>query len=180
MERKATRVAVLAEDNYEDLELWYPVLRLREAGAEVKIVGPKAGDTYKSKYGYPAKADLSMDDVNAADFDALVIPGGYAPDRMRRHAAMLTFVRAMHQAGKPVAFICHAGWVPISAGIVRGRTVTSVSAIKDDLINAGARWVDQEVVVDGNLISSRTPPDLPAFCSAVIKALAGAEQKVRV
>ncbi|MGH2405940.1 MAG: type 1 glutamine amidotransferase domain-containing protein [bacterium] len=172
MELRGTRVAVLAEETYEDLELWYPVLRLREAGAEVKIVGPRAGETYKSKHGYPATADLGMDDVRPADFEALVIPGGYAPDRMRRHAAMLNFVRSMHDAGKPVAFICHAGWVPISAGIVRGRTVTSVSAIKDDLVNAGARWVDQEVVVDGTLVSSRTPPDLPAFCRELIGLLA--------
>lgn len=171
MDLKGTRVAVLVEEIYEDLELWYPTLRLRETGAEVKIVGPKAGEVYKSKHGYPAKADLSMDNVNAADFDALVIPGGYAPDKMRRHPAMLNFVRAMHEAGKPIAFICHAGWVPISAGIVRGRTVTSVSAIKDDLVNAGARWVDQEVVVDGNLITSRTPPDLPAFCRELIRIL---------
>lgn len=168
MELNGRRVAVLVEEIYEELELWYPVLRLREAGADVKIVGPRAGETYKSKHGYPAKADLGMDEVQAADFDAVVIPGGFAPDRMRRHAAMLDFVRAIHDAGKPVAFICHAGWVPISAGIVRGRTVTSVSAIKDDLVNAGARWVDQEVVVDGNLISSRTPADLPAFCRELI------------
>ncbi len=171
MELKGTRVAVLVEEIYEDLELWYPTLRLREAGAEVKIVGPKAGEVYKSKHGYPAKADVGMDDAHAADFDALVIPGGYAPDRMRRHPAMLNFVRAMHEAGKPIAFICHAGWVPISAGIVCGRTVTSVSAIKDDLVNAGARWVDQEVVVDGNLVTSRTPPDLPAFCRELIQVL---------
>lgn len=172
VELKGARIAVLAEEIYEDLELWYPVLRLREAGAEVKIIGPAAGETYKSKHGYPAKADLGMDAARAADFDGIVIPGGYAPDRMRRHAAMLNLVRAMHEAGKPVAFICHAGWVPISAGIVRGRTVTSVSAIKDDLVNAGARWVDQEVAVDGNLVSSRTPPDLPAFCRELIKLLA--------
>ncbi len=172
MELSGTRVAVLAEENYEDLELWYPVLRLREAGAEVKIVGPKAGETSKSKYGYPARADLGMDEARAGDFDAIVVPGGYAPDRMRRHPAMLNLVRAIHEAGKPVAFICHAGWVPISAGILRGRTVTSVSAIKDDMVNAGARWIDEEVVVDGNLISSRTPPDLPAFCRELIGALA--------
>jgi protease I len=171
MELKGTRVAVLSEELYEDLELWYPVLRLREAGADVKIIGPKAGETSKSKYGYPARADLGMDEARAADFDGVVVPGGYAPDRMRRHPAMLNFVRAMHEAGKPVAFICHAGWVPISAGVVRGRTVTSVSAIKDDLINAGARWIDQEVVVDGNLISSRTPADLPVFCRELVKAL---------
>lgn len=176
MELKGTRVAVLCEELYEDLELWYPVLRLREAGAEVKIVGPKSGETSKSKYGYPAKADVGMDDVRPADFDGVVVPGGYAPDRMRRHPAMLNFVRAMHDAGKPVAFICHAGWVPISAGIVRGRTVTSVSAIKDDLVNAGAKWIDQEVVIDGNLISSRTPADLPAFCRELVKSL----QRVKV
>lgn len=172
MDLKGMRIAVFVEEIYEDLELWYPVLRLREAGAEVTIIGPSAGEVYKSKHGYPAKADLGMDAASAADFDALVIPGGYAPDRMRRHAAMLDFVRAMHAAQKPIAFICHAGWVPISAGIVRGRTVTSVSAIKDDLVNAGATWVDQDVVVDGNLITSRTPPDLPAFCRALVGAVA--------
>lgn len=171
MELKGTRIAALVEELYEDLELWYPVLRLREAGAEVTVVGPKAGEVYKSKHGYPAKADLGMDEARAANFDALVIPGGYAPDRMRRHQPMLQLVRTMHEAGKPIAFICHAGWVPISAGIVRGRTVTSVSAIKDDLVNAGATWVDQEVVVDGNLITSRTPADLPAFCRELIRVL---------
>lgn len=172
MDLQGLRVAVLAEELYEDLELWYPVLRLREAGARVTIVGPRAGEVYKSKHGYPATADLGMDEARPADFDGVVIPGGYAPDRMRRHRAMLEFVRALHEAGKVVAFICHAGWVPISAGIVRGRTVTSVGAIKDDLVNAGATWVDREVVVDGNLVSSRTPPDLPAFCREVIRLLA--------
>jgi protease I len=172
MDLKGVRVAALVEETYEDLELWYPVLRLREAGADVKIVGPKAGESYKSKHGYPARADLGMDDAVAADFDGLVIPGGYAPDKMRRHPAMLDFVRAMHEAKKPIAFICHAGWVPISAGIVRGRTVTSVPAIKDDLVNAGATWIDQEVVIDGNLITSRTPPDLPAFARELVKVLA--------
>ncbi len=172
MELAGVRVAVLAEDLYEDLELWYPVLRLREAGAEVRVVGPKAGEVYKSKNGYPVKADVGMEDVKAEEFDAVVIPGGYAPDRMRRHRAMVEFVRAVHEAGKPVAFICHAGWVPASAGIVRGRTVTSFPSIRDDLVNAGARWVDQEVVVDGNLVSSRMPADLPAFCRALLDLLA--------
>jgi protease I len=171
MDLQGVRVAVLVEEVYEDLELWYPVLRLREAGAEATIIGPRAGETYKSKHGYPAKADLGMAEADPAGFDGLVIPGGYAPDRMRRHPAMLAFVRAIHEAQKPIAFICHAGWVPISAGIVRGRTVTSVSAIKDDLVNAGATWVDQEVVTDGNLITSRTPPDLPAFARELIRAL---------
>ena len=179
MELTGKRVAVLAEDHYENLELWYPVLRLREAGAQVTIVGPKAGEAYKSKEGYPAKADLSMDDARAADFDAVIVPGGYAPDRMRRHQPMLTLVREAFQSGKVVAAICHAGWVPISAGIVKGRTMTCVSAIKDDVINAGANYVDREVVVDGNLISSRTPPDLPAFCREIVKALGAAKVAAR-
>ncbi len=171
MELVGKRVAVLVEDLYEDLELWYPVLRLREAGAEVKLVGPEAGAVYKSKNGYPARADVGMHEAHPAAFDAVVIPGGYAPDRMRRHPPMVAFVRALHEAGKPVAFICHAGWVPISAGIVRGRRVTSFPSIRDDLVNAGAVWVDEEVVVDGNLVSSRMPADLPAFCRALIDLL---------
>jgi protease I len=179
MELSGKRVAVLAEDYYENLELWYPVLRLREAGAKVTIVGPKAGDVYKSKEGFPATADLSMEDARAADYDAVIVPGGYAPDRMRRHQAMLRLVREAFQAGKVVASICHAAWVPISAGIVKGKTMTCVSAVKDDVINAGANYVDKEVVVDGNLISSRTPPDLPAFCREIIKALSGAKVGAR-
>jgi len=169
---RGVRVAVLAEDLYEDLELWYPLLRLREAGAEVRVVGPRAGEVYKSKNGYPVKADVGMEEARPEEFHAVVIPGGYAPDRMRRHAAIVEFVRALHEARKPVAFICHAGWVPASAGIVRGRTVTSFPSIRDDLVNAGARWVDQEVVVDGNLVSSRMPADLPAFCRALVDLLA--------
>jgi protease I len=179
MELAGKRVAVLAEDYYENLELWYPVLRLREAGAQVTIVGPKAGESYKSKEGYPAKADLSMDDARATDFDAVIVPGGFAPDRMRRYPAMLRLVRETFQAGKVVAAICHAAWVPISAGIVKGRTMTCVSAVKDDVINAGANYVDKEVVVDGNLISSRTPPDLPAFCREIVKALSTAKVAAR-
>ena len=179
MELSGKKVAVLAEEYYENLELWYPVLRLREAGAQVTIVGPKAGETYKSKEGYPAKADISMEDARASDFDAVIVPGGYAPDRMRRHQAMLRFVRETFEQGKIVAAICHAAWVPIAAGIVRGRTMTCVSAVKDDVINAGAQYVDKEVVVDGNLISSRTPPDLPAFCREIVKALSAARVGAR-
>ena len=179
MELTGKRVAVLAEDHYENLELWYPVLRLREAGAKVTIIGPKAGEAYKSKEGYPATADLSMEEARAADFDAVIVPGGYAPDRMRRHQPMLRLVRDAFQAGKVVASICHAAWVPISAGIVKGKTMTCVSAVKDDVINAGATYVDKEVVIDGNLISSRTPPDLPAFCREIINALSGAKVGAR-
>ena len=163
------RIAVLAED----LELWYPLLRMQEAGAEVTVVGNPGVAEYHSKHGYPVQVDAIADEVSAEDYDAIAIPGGYAPDRMRRYPAMLDLVRGIFERGGVVAFICHAGWVPVSAGIVAGIRVTSVGAIKDDLVNAGAEWVDAEVVQDGNLISSRTPRDLPAFCRAIIKALEG-------
>jgi protease I len=165
------RVIVLAEDLYEDLELWYPVLRLREEGAEVVIAGTGAQD-YKGKNGYPVSADTSADKASAADFDAIVIPGGYAPDRLRRYPAVLSLVRDMFERGRIVAAICHAAWVPISAGIMRGRRATCFSGIKDDVINAGAQYEDSEVVRDGNLITSRQPSDLGAFCREIIGALA--------
>ena len=162
---------MLAEDLYEDLELWYPLLRMQEAGAEVLVIGMPGVETYQSKHGYPVKVDLSVGEVLAADLDAVIVPGGYAPDRIRRHEPILALVRDVFQQGGVVAMICHAGWVPISAGIVAGKTVTSVSAIRDDLRNAGAHWVDEEVVQDGNLISSRSPRDLPAFCRTIVAAL---------
>jgi protease I len=167
------RVAVLVEDQYEDQELWYPLLRLREAGAETVVVGPEAGRTYESKHGYPAKADVAAAGVSGADFDAVIIPGGYAPDRMRRHEAMVRLVRDACQAGRLVAAICHAGWMLASADVLRGRTVTGFFAIRDDLVNAGASYVDREVVRDGNLVTSRTPADLPAFCREIVGALEG-------
>jgi len=157
---------------YEDLELWYPKIRLEEEGASCVVAG--LGDKiYQGKRGYPITTDATVDEVEARDFDALVIPGGYAPDILRRSDRVLALTREIDQAGKPIAFICHAGWVPISAGIVRGRRGTSVGAIKDDLINAGMLWEDSPVVVDGNFITSRTPADLPHFCRALIAALAG-------
>lgn len=171
MELRGKRVAILAEDNYEDPELWYPYYRMVEAGAKVRVVGNAGADVYHSKHGYPVTVDVAADAVTAADFDAIVIPGGYAPDRMRRYPAMLDLVRTIFDDGGVVAFICHAAWVPISAGILRNRRATSFAAIKDDVVNAGAEWLDEEVVVDGNLISSRTPRDLPAFCRAIIAAL---------
>ena len=171
MKLDGKRIAMLAEDQYEDLELWYPLLRMQEAGAQVSVIGMPGVKAYESKHGYPVKVDVSIDEVSAVDFDAVIVPGGYAPDRIRRHEPLLALVRDVFQRGGVVAMICHAGWVPISAGIVKGKTVTSVSAIRDDLRNAGANWVDQEVVQDGNLISSRTPRDLPAFCRAIIAAL---------
>lgn len=171
MELEGKRIAVLAEDMYEDLELWYPLIRMKEAGADVEVVGMPGVEAYESKHGYAVKVDVAVDEVSSVDFDAVVVPGGYAPDRMRRHEPLLDFVRGVFDEGGVVAFICHAGWVPISAGIVDGKRVTSFFAIKDDLINAGAKWVDEEVVQDGNLISSRTPVDLPAFCRTIIAAL---------
>ncbi len=164
------KVAILVETLYEDQELWYPFYRLREAGAEVHVVGPHAG-SFASKHGYPVKADLSASEVRGEDFDAVVIPGGYAPDHMRRHKAMVELVRGAVHRGKVVAAICHAGWMLASAGVLRGRKATCYIAIKDDVINAGAEYLDQEVVRDGNLITSRFPDDLPAFCRTIIAAL---------
>ena len=166
-------IAVLAEDLYEDLELWYPLLRLREAGAETIVVGPGPGKTHFSKHGYEVQVDRFVEEVRAADFDAVIIPGGYAPDRMRRHPAMVALVRQAVQSHKVVGAICHAGWMLASAGVLAGRTVTGFYAIKDDLVHAGANYQDAEVVVDGNIITSRQPGDLPAFCHAILAALGG-------
>jgi protease I len=171
MELERKRIAILAENNYHELELWYPLLRMREAGATVTVVGMPGVDEYKSKLGYPVKINAAAEAVSANDFDAIIIPGGYAPDLMRRHRPMLDLVRSMFEQGKLVAYICHAGWVPISAGILKGKRATCLPAIKDDVINAGAIYVDEEAVRDGNLISSRSPDDLPAFCRAIIAAL---------
>lgn len=171
MSLQGKRVAILAEKIYEDLELWYPYYRLKEEGATVLVVGSGSAGQFESKHGVPVKVDLNADQVNADDFDAVVVPGGYAPDHMRRYPAMLKLVREADKQGKVVAAICHAGWVLASAQVARGRTLTSVPAIKDDLVNAGAHWVDEEVVRDGNLITSRTPADLPAYMRAIIEAL---------
>ena len=170
MSLKGKRIAILAEDMYEDLELWYPYYRLVEEGAEVKIIGPEAKE-YQSKHGYPVQADLSADKVKADDFDGVVVPGGFAPDRLRRYPAILSIVRGVFEKGGLVSSICHGAWVLISAGIMNGKQATCVSAVKDDLINAGATYLDQEVVVDGNLVTSRTPQDLPSFLPAIITAL---------
>lgn len=165
------RVMIFAENDYEDLELWYPKLRLLEAGARVVVAGPREGE-YKSKHGYPAKTDGNVRDFRADQFGALVVPGGWAPDRLRRYPEVIQFTRELARAGKPVAAICHGGWVLVSADIVRGRRVTSVPAIQDDLKNAGAEWVDEPVVVDGNLVTAQVPKDLPGFCRELIALLA--------
>lgn len=164
------RVLFFAAPLYEDLELWYPKLRLEEEGAETTVAG-MGERSYQGKKGYPITTDTDVHQIDPDDFDGLVIPGGYAPDIMRRSERVLEVTRRIFQAGKPIAFICHAGWVPISAGIVRGKRGTSVRAIKDDLVNAGLVWEDSPVVVDGNLISSRTPADLTHFVKALINAL---------
>jgi protease I len=171
VELEGKRVAVLAENMYQELELWYPLLRLREAGAETFVVGSGSASTYKSKAGYPVDVDVVADQVNADDVDAVVIPGGYSPDLMRRYPAMVNLVRDVFEQGKVVAAICHAGWMLASADVVRGKKATCFFAIKDDLVNAGATYVDAEVVRDGNLITSRVPSDLPAFCRTIVEAL---------
>ena len=170
MRLQGKRVAILAENMYQELELWVPYYRMKEEGADVKVVGPEK-KTYTSKMGYPVTADVAASEVSAKDFDGVVIPGGFAPDLLRRHKAILDLVKGCFEQGKPVAAICHAGWVPVSAGILKGKTATCFFAIKDDVINAGAIYLDEEVVVDGNLITSRTPGDLPAFCRELVKAL---------
>jgi len=164
------KVLILVADHYEDLELWYPKIRLKEAGFDTIVAG-KEKKAFTGKKGYPVNADITLDEVNVDDYEAVVIPGGYAPDIMRRYEKLLSIVKSFNTAGKPVAAICHAAWVPISAGIVRGKKMTCFSSIKDDLMNAGAEYLDKEVVVDGNLISSRFPDDLPAFCKAIIEAI---------
>lgn len=164
-------IAILVEDLYQDLEVWYPFLRLKEEGFNVSTVGTGRAKIYKSKHGYEISENMSVKDAKNKDFDAVVIPGGYAPDILRRDADINDFVKDNFKKGKVIASICHGGWVLASAGILKGKTATSFFAIKDDVVNAGANFVDNEVVVDGNLITSRKPEDLPAFLKAIIKAL---------
>ena len=168
---KGKRAAVLVEQQYQELEVWYPVYRLREAGCQVTLVGPKAGQEYPSKLGYPAKADKAAADVSAADFDVVVIPGGFAPDFIRRTEAMIRLVSEAAEQGKVVAAICHGPWVLCSTQALKGKKATCFFAIKDDVINAGASYEDKEVVRDGNLITSRKPDDLPAFMTAIVQAV---------
>ena len=167
------KALVLAADDFEDMELLYPLYRLAEEGVAVTVAGLD-DHALRGKKGYgPLAVDTTVDHVAERDFDALVIPGGYAPDKLRRSAAVLDLVRAFDEQRKPIAFICHAGWVPISAKILKGRRATSVGAIRDDMVNAGTDWVDEAAVVDGNLISARTPADLGPWMKALLKALGG-------
>lgn len=166
-----SKVAILVEDAYQVLEVWYPYFRLREGDIDTILVGTGAKKEYKSKEGYPAMEELSIKKTKTADFAGVVIPGGFAPDILRRYPEVNNFVKEMHEQGKVVAAICHGGWVLVSAGILKDKQVTGFIAIKDDLVNAGAMYIDQEVVVDGNLITSRNPYDLPAFCREILKQL---------
>ncbi|HEY2014159.1 MAG TPA: type 1 glutamine amidotransferase domain-containing protein [Bryobacteraceae bacterium] len=173
MDLTGKKIAILVDIMYQEMEVWYPLFRFQEAGATVVTVGAKSGETYASKLGYPVKSQLSYDEAKAADFDGVVVPGGYAPDHIRRHPKANQFVHDLDAQGKLVASICHGPWVLCSAGVLKGRKATSFFAIKDDVVNAGAHWVDSEVVVDNNLVTSRKPEDLPAFCKAAIQVVAG-------
>jgi protease I len=169
------RVGILLEKQYEELELWYPYYRLQEAKCTVSLIGPDEHTTYLSKHGYPAKSEVAAKDVHSNDFDALLIPGGFCPDYIRRSEAMLRLVREMHECEKILAAICHGPWVLCSTKALKGRQATGFYAIKDDMVNAGAQWVDAEVVVDGHVITSRKPADLPAFTVAIMDALRNAD-----
>lgn len=173
--KKTPIIACLIENIYEDLEAWYPILRFREAGYEVHIIGPEKGVTYTSKHGYAATSTHAIDKVSAKDYAGVVIPGGYAPDKMRRYPKMVKFVRDIDKAGKLITSICHGPWLMCEADVLRGRNFTSVGAIKTDCINAGGIYHNKEVVVDGHLITSRTPPDLPAMMKACLEFLENQE-----
>jgi protease I len=165
---KGKRIAVFVAPMYEDLEFWYPYYRLKEEGAEVLSVGPDT-TVYNGKHGMPAKPDKVINDIRATDFDAVVIPGGYSPDYMRRTPAMIEFIKEMDQQDKPIAAICHGPWILASADVIRDKQVTSFYSIRDDIINAGGRWEDSEVVKSDNIVTSRQPKDLPAFCKTLIE-----------
>ena len=174
MRLSGKRVIALVEEDYEDLELWYPVLRLREEGAEVVVAGLGA-DRYQGKHGLPAEPDANAEDLDMGDFDAILVVGGWAPDKLRRSEGVLDLVRAADADGKLLGVICHGGWVPASAGVLKGRTMTCTPGIRDDVVNAGADYVDQPVVMDGNLVTARRPPDLPAYGAALVDALSRPE-----
>jgi len=172
MTHAGKRVLLLAADMFEDMELLYPQYRLAEEGVAVTVAGLDDQPVTGKKGHGPVPVDTTVDGVSASDFDAIVIPGGFAPDKLRRSEQVLSLVQEFDASGKPVAFICHAGWVPISAQVLKGRRATSVDAIKDDMINAGVDWVDEPTVVDGNLISARTPADLGPWMKAILASLA--------
>jgi protease I len=165
------RLLMLVGEDYEDLELWYPKLRLAEAGAHVTVAGPKGETVYNGKHGYPCRSDAAIALMESSDFHGVVIPGGFMPDKLRRDEKVKRLVREFAESDKLVAAICHGGWIPISAGVYRGVRVTGSPGIKDDLVNAGAKWEDAAVVVDRNFVSSRKPDDLPEFCRAIVEMM---------
>lgn len=170
------KVIALVDEEFEDLELWYPIYRVREEGAEVHLVGSEKGKKYIGKYGVPAEAEFSFEEIRASQYDGILVPGGWAPDKLRRYGKVLEMVRELNDARKPIGQICHAGWVLISAGILQGVTVTSTPGIRDDMENAGAIWRDEPVVTDGHIISARRPPDLPEYGQAFVEALITASE----
>jgi protease I len=165
------RLLIFVDDVYEDLELWYPKLRMLEAGAHVVVAGPEAEKKYSGKHTYPCISDAAIRDMEANDFHGVIVPGGFMPDKLRRDPKVLELVRQFAASGKLVAAICHGGWIPISAGVYRGVRVTGSPGIKDDLVNAGAKWEDASVIIDRYFVSSRKPDDLPDFCRAIINVL---------
>jgi protease I len=173
MELENKTVAIFIADHFEDVELVYPYYRMKEAGAKVYLLGQEEAETYTGKHGISEKSDMSVKNADPSDFDFLIIPGGYSPDRMRMEPKFIEFTRRMNDQGKIIAAICHAPWILASAGVIREKKVTSWPSLKDDLVNAGAEYVDQEVVVDGNIITSRMPADLPAFCRTIIQYVSG-------
>lgn len=172
------RILIFVGDEYEDLELWYPKLRLEEGGARVRLAGPQAGTVYRGKNGYPCASDAAIADIEDGDFDGVVCAGGWMPDKIRRDPKALALVKAFARSGKLVAAICHGGWIPISAGVYSGVKVTGSPGIKDDLVNAGALWEDAAVVVDRHFVSSRKPADLPEFMAGVLRVLSRVAEAV--
>lgn len=164
------KILQLVSDDFEDLELWCPVMRLREEGFQVDLVAEKPGK-YHGKYGVPCEVELSFKDVDPGDYDGVLVPGGWAPDKLRRFPEVLNIIRKMDEQKKLIGEICHAGWVLCSAGVLKGRKVTSTPGIKDDMENAGASWFDEALVVDGNIISARRPPDIPEYSKALVEFL---------
>lgn len=171
MKLNKAKVVMLVDHDFEDLELWYPVLRLREDAINVLVAGKMKGETYLGKHGLPVEADIDFKEMLKMDFDGLLVPGGWAPDRLRREEEVLEFTKKMNREKRPIGHICHGGWVLVSADIIRGKTVTSTPAIKDDMVNAGSNWVDEECVVDQNIVSSRRPSDMPVFMVRFIDLL---------
>ena len=169
------RILIFVADEYEDLELWYPKLRLEEAGAHVTVAGAEIGRKYTGKHGYPCVSDADIPEMISADFHGVICPGGWAPDKLRRDPKVLQLVREFAEQKKLTAAICHGGWIPISAGVYKGVRVTGSPGIKDDLVNAGARWEDAPVVIDRHFVSSRRPDDLPDFCRGILQVMARQE-----